>query len=213
MHWATVLTQVVVAPARWAMLRRTAGRVGEFRVAVARERGDPGPYVGRLAEAVALLERTWPGQLGRVAAVTPDVLVCDLPLGGAGYYWTWPRAIVFDAGTLLEQYPVWAAAALVHEGTHARLRRAGIRTTSRNRDRVEARCVREEIEFLERVLAPDAEEAGRLIAWSREALTNPARWYEPAERIRRLREVARKEGVPSGIADWVLRADEGAKDN
>lgn len=82
------------------------------------------------------------------------------------------------------------AMTIVHEATHARLSAVGIRYTPGMRDRIERRCVREEVAFAEAL--PDGEElATRALA----KLENPW-WSEEQElerRISQLRELGRPE--------------------
>lgn len=84
---------------------------------------------------------------------------------------------------------------LVHEATHARLHRAGVRYTHDLRERIEAICLKAEIDFGRRL--PGAEQ---LVAEAQTALET--RWWEaPSQQQREIGQL-RALGVPGWLLRW-----------
>ena len=201
-HLASVPTRLLallLLPFRLPLLGRPTATVDGFRVYVHSEGSHKDAIIRQLAAALELVRATDSRRFVRIRADAPRLYVSDF-LGAAGYWWTWPTAITFDATSLLEQPVLWAASTLAHEGTHARLRRAGVHTTAANRARVERRCVSEELDLLHRVPEQHRDEARRWIAWSKASLLAPAPWYEPATRRADLRKALAARGAP----EWLL---------
>ncbi len=190
----------LLLPFRLALLGRPTATIGGFRVYVRSESYDAATLLPPVASALDLVREADPRRFGRIRTDSPRLYVSDF-LGAAGYWWTWPTAITFDAKTLLEQPPLWAASTIVHEGTHARLRRSGIHTTDATRARVEHRCVAEQIDLLRRVPTQHREQAVKWIEWNESKLAAKAPWYEPATRRANLRSELATRGAP----DWLLR--------
>jgi hypothetical protein len=185
---------------RWLTILRPTRRVSGFSLFARSHDLGADDLVSKLEEALSLLERYDPRRFRRVRADVRRIIASDS--GHAGTHWRWPRAVVLNA-TLVKDHPaLWAAAGIVHEATHVRLRGAGIRTTDANRSRVEGRCMVEEIAFLRRVGADPhhAAHAQHYIEGVERALSAPRPWYEPGERWHRIRELLVAESVPG----WLL---------
>jgi hypothetical protein len=174
-------TRVLSAPAapllRWVDARRPSVRVEGVAVVVHPDAGPPGPSVAQLGEALALLAATAPRRLRRLRGDVARLLV--EPWSGTAGYSHRSRAILFDPAHLRAASPVWVAAALVHEATHARLSNRGVRPTARNLARVERRCCAEQVDFLRRLPPECAAEAARSVAWIEQCLAAPEPWYGP----------------------------------
>ncbi len=194
------LLAILVLPFRLPLLGRATFVVCGFRVYVKSETSRIDAVLRQLAAALELVRQADSRRFARIRADVPRIYVSDF-LGAAGYWWTWPTAITFDAETLLEQPPLWAAHTIAHEGMHARLRRAGIDTDDATRARVERRCVSEQIDLLRRMPDQHREEAARWIEWSETSLAAASPWYEPATRRANLREALAKQDAPA----WLLR--------
>jgi hypothetical protein len=112
------------------------------------------------------------------------------------------KACEIDTRFVLDEgsEPEIIAAAIVHEATHARLARCGIRYDENMRRRIEAVCVRRELAFAARL--PNGEP---IRVWSASRLQAPPETFTDAAFDQRTREgeleVLRLLGTP----DWVVR--------
>jgi hypothetical protein len=185
---------------RWRLLRPPTVQIAGFAVFIESGVGDVASLAGRLAAAIDLVGQVSPRRLRRLRLEETRIFIGEF-LGAAGYWYGWPKAITFHHAVLIEQPVVWIASALIHEGTHARLRRVGIHSTSFNRARIERRCVREEIAFLRNLPQEYAADAARFEAWSLAALTAAYPWYEPEQRRAKMREALAADGAPG----WLRR--------
>ena len=105
-------------------------------------------------------------------------------------------ACVLRSRYVRESDPAAVAVTLVHEATHARLWRRGIRDDPCGRRRMEEICVKEQIAFAERLDNPD------ILNHLRGKLQRP--WWTPAQLHERRITAWRHLGVP----DWTLRCYE-----
>lgn len=118
---------------------------------------------------------------------------------------------VFNARNFDDHYDVAIASMLVHEATHARLWRAGVRYEEPLRYRVERACYRQQLNFVRRLPA----EAGR-DAWvayqSAELAALSAENYSDAAFLKR-RDLARwrhlRDQRARGVPAWLIRATTG----
>lgn len=173
----------------WLVLLRPKARVAGFAISVERYCADPDSVVARLTDAIYLLDAVDPLRLARIRRDAPRLHVGLV--GHAAMYSHRPPTIAWRDEVLLAQPVLWAASALVHEGTHARIHGAGIRTTAATRARIERRCVAEEIHFLRKAAAhfPEyASQAEHFIAHAERELAMPVPWYAPSQKWARVRE-------------------------
>jgi hypothetical protein len=140
------------------------------------------------------LERIWVQVIpGGLASFTPSLWCCDLD----------PRFVLAPTST-----PEIIAAAIVHEGTHARFWRCGIGYEEGQRHRVEAACLRRELAFAARL--PNGTQAREN---AERCLTEypPSFWTDAAFSERSLDneiQAVRYLGMP----DWVVRLVLAARD-
>ncbi len=185
----------------WLALSRPKAHVAGFAISIERDCVGTDSAVARLTDAIHLLDAVDPLRLSRIRRDVSRLHVSSI--GHAATYWHRPSAIVWRDEVLLAQPAIWAASALVHEGAHARIHRAGIRTTRATRARIERRCVAEEKDFFLRAAArfPEyATQAEHYIAHAALALEMPVPWYEPSQKWVRAREALVAYEAPR----WVL---------
>lgn len=96
-------------------------------------------------EAVGLI-RTYDPRRVRRLALDVSRIVLFQSARSAGEYWAFADAIALDVSHVAKQVVASVAMTIVHEATHARIEKAGIRYRS-NVERIERRCVAEEIAF------------------------------------------------------------------
>ena len=94
--------------------------------------------------------------------------------------------------------PVELAMTIIHEGTHARLDRTGLRYDGYQREQIERTCIAAEIAFAERI--PGSEEAAKA---SKQLLNT--RWWEPERLAEDALIELRAGGVPKWLAKWIVR--------
>ncbi len=100
----------------------------------------------RIDEVMGLIESVDPGRLARMRQSFGRVVV--MPSGGpSGSYLHFLDGCGLAADHLLAASASSVAMTLVHEATHARLHRAGIPYNRKLRTRIEAVCLRAEIDF------------------------------------------------------------------
>jgi hypothetical protein len=113
--------------------------------------------------------------------------------GGGDHYSEALRAYMIDAPRLRTQSNTQSALNFVHEATHARIHRRGIRVTQRNIARIETLCVGQSVDFAARLPAGD-----ELIARLRRTLRQP--WWTPEREYERM--VTRME--LAGLPKWFI---------
>jgi hypothetical protein len=131
----------------------------------------------KVEEALDLIARVAPFRLERLKREVQFILVT--PLGcEVGQWWHGPRiCLVNEKYTQDPDFtPAQLAATVIHEVTHGRLERAGIRYDEARRAEIEGICLREEIRFARRL--PDGEDVIRwaeaTLAWTNEDLSDAA---------------------------------------
>jgi hypothetical protein len=150
-----------------------------FEVANLSESNESGRLFDRLEGVLSMMHGVAPGIVARMRQSFSRILI--MPSGGAsGSYWSFLDGCALGAQHLLKDSDASVAMTLVHEATHARLHRAGIRYRPALRARIEAICVRAEVDFGQRL--PNAE---HLVAEAESALAT--KWWEPAAQEHRLR--------------------------
>lgn len=147
----------------------------------------------RVARVLQLIQQYDASQLRRILADVRRIVVTP-PGGAAGSYWASVKACVLGAEHLLQDSCESAAMTLVHEATHARLERAGIRYTSANRARIESICLRAEIAFGRKVPGTEL-----LVEEAKHAM-NTEWWTDDAHSERR-----RHHLTVIGCPAWLIR--------
>jgi hypothetical protein len=174
-----------------AISQRT--EVQGFEVADLRVGRSDSALLERVAEIIRFVIHTDPKRARRMQQDVQRVVLMDLG-GVGGSYLAEINACALDPYQV-QQQPVEATALiLVHEATHARIQKAGIRYNIPMRDRIEAICVNEEIAFAERF----ANGAG-YIASARRALEHP--WWSVGDEQKREERQLRALGWP----EWMIK--------
>jgi hypothetical protein len=128
----------------------------------------PWPGLHRVEDALHLLKQFAPLHYSRVIRHLERIWVNLLPDGVACYRDTL-KACMLDERFVLDEATTLAriAAAIVHEATHARLERWKIRYDEVLRSRIEAICLRRELNFAAGLpnSAPLQEELARTLEW------------------------------------------------
>jgi hypothetical protein len=106
----------------------------------------------RVAEAVLLIKTLDPRRYARVLRDVDRVLVTVLQSGFVAQYNSALGACELDERFVLAEstLPEVIAGMIVHEATHARLRRCGFVYSEDRRERIEGVCLRQEMAFLSR---------------------------------------------------------------
>lgn len=178
---------------RAAMLMSKRTSVEGFEVANLSESKEDSELLRRVREVLLLISRTEPSFFRRMKQAVCRILIA--PSGGAaGSYWSFLDGCALSAHHVLTDSTTSVAMTLIHEATHARLHHKGIRYTPQLRPRIEAMCIRAEVEFARRV--PGTEQ---LVAEAESALSKPW-WSGEAQKTRKLNQL-RTLGVPG----WLLR--------
>ena len=136
----------------------------------------------RVANAIRLVKVTDPKRARRIRRDIQRIVIMDLGEAG-GSYISEIDACALDPHQVQERPIEATALIIVHEATHARIHKAGIKYTPRMRDRIEKLCVNEEIAFARRL--SDGEQ---YIVNARRALEQPW-WSVAAEHDREERQL------------------------
>jgi hypothetical protein len=162
---------------------------------------EPEPILRRLREALQLIKRHDPRRYSRLVHELKHVWVPGR-IPSRGSFNSRSEICELDKEFVLAETPELIASVIVHEATHARLRRCGIGYEEEIRPRVEAICVRRELAFTAKL--PNGQRAQewakQKLSWCNvENLSDSAReerdddWY--STEFRRL-----------GAPHWVIRA-------
>ncbi len=156
----------------------------------ANEENDKGNF-SRIADAIGLIVEHHPRRWQRIKKDLRRVMITHV---GGPEYMHLLRACVVNASHLAGQEPARIAMMLVHEATHARLRRLGFRYDNRVRRRIEQLCVKQEIAFAKRL--PNS---GLYVEWARKKLERE--WWTD-QKIETRRE---SELQALGCPAWLVR--------
>jgi hypothetical protein len=148
-------------------------------------------YFDRLTSALAVVEKYDPTRLERIRR---DLGRIGTVRGGGELYDHGLRTYFATGPLVLQRSPERNALAIVHEATHARLRRRGIVTTRENQERIERLCVAQEVSFAARLPDPET-----LSSEAMGKLSTP--WWSESDMGRRHEEQMRGFGVP----EWLIR--------
>ena len=118
---------------------------------------DSEPALQRIEAALQLIERFAPLHYGRVKNSLSRIWVTLVP-HGAGCYLHSLNACLLDERVVASETTTleWIASAIVHEATHARLEKRGIRYDESVRHRIERVCARRELDFARHLSGVDA---------------------------------------------------------
>lgn len=138
---------VVAAGERFLCATASYRRVEGINVGVVSDEAAE-QYWEKVADALALIRSLDPKRFERIRRDVERVLV--LPARNP-QFWTRRWTCMLDEALVRNRSAALVASAVVHEATHARLQRAGIRVWPDLIVRIEARCTREEIAFASRL--------------------------------------------------------------
>jgi len=118
---------------------------------------DPEPALQRVEAALRLMEHFAPLHYRRVKSSLSRIWVKLVP-HGAGCYLHSLNACLLDERVVASDTTTleWIASAIIHEATHARLEKRGIRYDEPVRYRIERICARRELDFALRLPGVDA---------------------------------------------------------
>jgi hypothetical protein len=172
---------------------------------------DAEPALQRVEAALQLVNRCAPLHYRRVKNNLSRIWVTLVP-HGAGCYLHSLNACLLDERVVASETTTleWIASAIVHEATHARLEKRGIRYDETVRLRIERICIRRELDFVRRLSGVDAlqEQITQSLDWCRDGnahYTDQNMWQEidqgHADALRHL-------GTPEWVIALVFRARE-----
>jgi len=139
--------------------------------------------VSRVAEALGLIHDVHPRLFRRIRH---DLTHFYIRRGAGAQYWSRLRICVLEAGRVARGPAHEIALDIVHEAMHARLINAGVSWVPASFERVERRCVKEQISFCKR-LSEHGYSVGERVSWYEQRLEQPI-VTRTALRARRLRE-------------------------
>jgi hypothetical protein len=118
---------------------------------------DSEPALQRVEAALQLIDRCAPLHYRRVKNSLSRIWVTLVP-HGAGCYLHSLNACLLDERVVASENTTleWIASAIVHEATHARLEKRGIRYDEAVRHRIERICARRELDFARNLSGVDA---------------------------------------------------------
>jgi hypothetical protein len=188
----------------WMSIRNK--RVDGLWVGVWDETVDTELVWGRVEGALSLIKTYDRVRYGRLIRDVERVWVCLIPSGGVAAYNGSIRTCQLDTRFVLSETstPEVVASAIVHEATHARLRRCGIGYEEGVRARVEAVCFRREIAFTAKL--PNGQEARDLAERYLEFYAADEHWTDAAVSERYVEDgmsTMRYIGIPEWLV-WLL---------
>jgi hypothetical protein len=170
---------------------------------------DSEPALQRVEAALELINRCAPLHYGRVKNNLSRIWVTLVP-HGAGCYLHSLNACLLDERVVASEATTleWIASAIVHEATHGRLEKRGIRYDEAVRLRIERICIRRELDFARHLSGIDTliKEITQRLDWCRDGnahYTDQNMWREldqgNADSLRYL-------GTPEWVIALVFRA-------
>ena len=163
--------------------------------------------INKLTSALELLATHAPVRLAALRRDVSQIVV--LPLPNLASYTHWDRVCMLncDVVTWTKAEPDWIALLLVHEGTHARLRRAGFGNEDAVRARIERICITAELIVAQRL--PNAK-IYKKVAEARldrppSEYTDEARRLRESEHLDTLGANLRRNGVAGRFLYWISR--------
>jgi len=170
---------------------------------------DAKPAIQRIEDALRLIERCAPLHYRRIKKNLARIWVHLVP-HGAGCYLHSLNACLLDERIVASETTTveWIASAIVHEATHARLEKLGIRYDEAVRQRIERICARRELDFARHLSGVDAllEE----ITWRLDRCRDENTPYTDQNMWEKIdqgnAEILRHLGTPEWVIALVLRA-------
>jgi hypothetical protein len=156
--------------------------------------GEPAELFDKLAQALDFIHRYDPKQFARLRERIPRIALVE---AGGEVYDHGLRTYIADARTVRARTVGEVALAIVHEATHARIHRLGVRSAASTLDRVERMCIAQEVAFAERTPPGFG-----LLAIASAKFQHP--WWSVDEERSRDRERAEGLGMP-GFAIRLMR--------
>jgi hypothetical protein len=134
---------------------------------------DSEPGLQRVEAALQLINRCAPLHYRRVKNSLSRIWVTLVP-HGAGCYLHSLNACLLDERVVASENTTleWIASAIVHEATHARIEKRGIRYNEAVRLRIERICIRRELDFVRHLSGVDAlqEQITQSLDWCRDGV-------------------------------------------
>lgn len=135
---------------------------------------NPTQALRRVEDALRLIECSSPLHYRRIKNSLSRIWVQLVP-HGAGCYLHRLNACLLDERVIAAETTTieWIASTIVHEATHARLERRGIRYDEAIRPRIERVCIRRELDFVRRLSGVDPlrEQITQMLDWCRDGNT------------------------------------------
>ena len=161
-----------------ALRRSAAVDVCGFDVRLWRLEPDDGKaVVERVTAALELMRAYDPRRFERMRRDCRHILVG--PTGGA-FFWVLTRVCALDVKEVLKRSPSMLALIMVHEAAHARITAAGVYPSSPIMQRLEQRCVREQISFALLLQRAGFGGTERVLEWLHGCLTADPWWTADA---------------------------------
>jgi hypothetical protein len=147
----------------------------------------------RVRDALDLIRQVDPRRYARLKRDVHRITLERLQV--AGMFVPNAGRVFLDVGHVAQAHVAELASTVVHEATHARLHRAGIRHDSRIRGRVEHACIRSEVDFAVR-LGPEYVSLVEAVTQKYSSVY----WSDDARFDRRTRELK-----SAGLPAWFVR--------
>lgn len=167
---------------------------------------DAEPAIQRIEDALRLIESSAPLHYRRIKNNLARIWVQLVP-HGAGCYLHSLNACLLDARIVNSETTTveWIASVIVHEATHARLEKLGIRYHEAVRQRIERICARRELDFARHLSGVDALQQEILWRLDQEnaSYTNEKMWEKTDQGNA---EILRHLGTPEWVIILVFRA-------
>jgi hypothetical protein len=148
----------------------------------------------KVGDALELIDYYDPCRSRRLRREFKYVILARTRISAVAEYWHSLRACVLDVDFVTANTSAVVATLIVHEATHARLHRAGVRS---DRYRIEHCCVSQEIAFAERLPEPGR---SALVAWAQAKRVDSDFWSETAFLTR-----ARERLLTTRAPAWMVR--------
>ena len=158
----------------------------------------------RIEAAIELIHRYDRRRLERAARDMPRI-VAGFPDTGDACYDTIDALGILKLQTVARRdiTPEQLALCIVHEATHARIERCGIRYEPQRRVRIERACIQAELAFAQRLPADESEWYTRYL--SDKLQSPPSDDHSDAAFIHRYADEAFRAGVPAWLVDRARR--------
>jgi hypothetical protein len=169
---------------------------------------DAEPSIQRIVDALRLIERCAPLHHRRIKNNLARIWVHLVPHGAGCYLHSLNACLLDERKVASESTTVeWIASAIVHEATHARLEKLGIRYQEAVRQRIERICARRELDFARHLSGVDAllEEIMWRLDWCSEEnafYTDQTMWEKT---VQGNAEILRHLGTPEWVITLVFR--------